>query len=649
MNLPREPVAAETVAHWRGVRPDLIVAAAILAVFGRVACNGWVEFDDPINVTENPHLIPVTWESLRWLWLHAYERLYIPASYTLFAVEAVVSRLLTGVGPRGPVSATLFHATSLLLHLGCVLVVSRLLRRSCGSVAAGVAGALVFALHPLQVETVAWVSEQRGLLATFFSLVAVEQFLVWESDDGAAGHQWLRWVGGTAAFIIAMLAKPTTVVVPLIALTLARVRPHRPLGVTVAWLTPWFVAALVIGGITRLVQPPDLTTFAVPWPLRPLVAADAVGFYVGKLFMPWNLCVAYGRTPQAVLKNPLTPLTTAVVLVAVGLCLLAPRLARLRAPMLLFLLPLLPVLGLTPFVFQNQSTVADRYVYLAMLGPALAVADRVAFRSGGPLVPVGVAMALTLFAALSFRQAGLWSDTGTLAAHACRIAPGVTASWTLLSGHHLSHGDASAAVTAARNAIAVAPGNRIAALNLSAGLARLGDKAGSRRAFESLQRLGMSPQETSMILYNRGVTHLALGEDSEAAADFALAFDRDSTNRRAARNLVVALTRTGQVEGALKVAEQLVGQEPDDAAAWVGYGNALLRSGRAAEAVACYGRSLAIEPEDAAVMLNRAAARLAAGDAVGASADITAARAIGGVPDADLAAAVAARKNNGTP
>jgi len=626
-------MASQSPVERRPGLPAFLLSVIVLAVYGRIVAHGWVEFDDPLHVLENPGLCPVSWQSVAGFWHHAYSHLFIPLSYTLFAAEAAVARWLAGIGPTAPPPAAVFHLTSLVLHVAAVLVVRRLLVRFVDSPWAATAGAAVFATHPLQVETVAWVSEQRGLLASLLSLVAIEQFLRWQdAPPGGSGVRRSVFLA-VAAYVCALLAKPTCITVPMMAWLLARARPSRSWQTTLMALAPWCVAAMTAALVTRAVQPSSLTTNAIALPARLLVAADALGFYVMKLILPWNLCVAYGRTPAVVLADPATPFVAAGVGCLAAAVALASPLRRWRLPAALFLVPLLPVLGLTPFVFQNQSTVADRYASMAMLGPALAVADCVARAAGNRAVRWVVVIGVGCLAGLAFRQVATWADTGTLAAHACRVEPRVTASWTLLGAHQRAQGDAAAARESARRALAIDGRNRIALLDLAAAAIRLGNHGDANEALARLRGMGMASDSLAMIFYNRGCTNLASGEHGEAAIDFQLAIRLDPGHPRAANNLGIALTRQGKWDEAEAVFRRRLDTVRDDAAAWTGLGNVLLVAGRAGAAVPCYDEALRVEPDDAATLLNRAAARVESGDPAGAADDLQAAIVHGGSPD----------------
>jgi hypothetical protein len=201
----------------------LLLVAAVLAVFGQVAGHEFLIYDDEPHLLENPRLNPVTWQNVGRFWIEpSYFGLYIPLSYTFFAAEAALA--------GKPLDPTVFHLGSLALHLACVLLVFTILRRLLHHDGAACAAALLFGLHPVQVESVAWISETRGLLCALFSLVAIWQLEIWEGRRQNAESRnpeipnpqsaALHYALATVAFILALLSKPAAVAVPLVAAVL---------------------------------------------------------------------------------------------------------------------------------------------------------------------------------------------------------------------------------------------------------------------------------------------------------------------------------------------------------------------------------------------------------------------------------------------
>lgn len=553
----------------RGWKVQSLIVFCIAAAFCPVLSNNWIGYDDPANVTENPYFFPVTWRGLARFWAEPYYSLYIPLSYSLFAAESALSRFLDGEGPLGPIQPTVFHAVSIGLHAATAVIVARILRHTGASPLAAGIGALVFGLHPLQVESVAWISEQRGLLAAFLSLLATDLVLQsWATDKGSPRKHQTVWIA-FVAYGVALLAKPSVVTVPMMAIVLGSMNRRGKWRSLVWSLLPWFGAAAVAVVVNRFAQSTDLNRFSVPLLLRPVVAADSLAFYAEKLVWPVNLCIMYGRTPDLVLHDRLLPIRVVMVaacgMAVAGFALLRP----VRRPSMLFVIGLLPVLGLVSFVFQNQSGVADRYAYLAMLGPALGVAIAIdAISRNGHYRRFAfavVGLVLLAWGVLSARQTFVWRNTATVSEHACAVAPAAAPSWVMLSGHHLLAGDPGQAARCAMHALQLAPLHRIALFNLLGAAARLQDQKTVDEAIRQLKAGGLASTEIADVFFLRGSKYLADGQAAEAAIDLATVLDIRSDHKEAATTLAVALAQLGYHDAAERVmngAERSPGTPP---------------------------------------------------------------------------------------
>jgi hypothetical protein len=227
---------------------------------------------------------------------------------------------------------------------------------------------MFFALHPLQVEPVAWISGLRDVLGGCLGLASLVVLFGGERVTAA------RAVGATLFFIASLAAKPAGVALPLVAGVLA-VMPFRwPVRRILCVLGPWLlIGALWVLLTSRAQWAAELAVGLVPVWMRPLVAADALGFYLLKTLLPFGLAADYGRAPDVALAAGwlwwmwLGPAVVTAVLI------FFKPLRIYLVPFLVFAAALLPTLGLVPFNFQLVSTVADRYAYFALLGPALAL------------------------------------------------------------------------------------------------------------------------------------------------------------------------------------------------------------------------------------------------------------------------------------
>ncbi|MGD0389494.1 MAG: tetratricopeptide repeat protein [Tepidisphaeraceae bacterium] len=509
---------------WRAAAPILctILLAGTAAVFIPARNFAFLNWDDIDEVTENPLLHPPAADQLRQIWSGPYLELYAPLTYTAWWSLA---RMGAGDNPYA------FHLLNVLLHLACVGLVFSILRLCVKSPAAAFGGAVIFALHPMQVETVGWVAEMNNLLAAALSLAAIRLYLA-----SGATHPRRRWIIyglGSAAYLAALFSKPTAVVVPLIAIILDWGVFRRPLRPAVYALLPWLAAAGVFGWIAHRSQ----SGIAMAMLDRPIVALDALGFYCRKFFWPVGLTADYGRTPGRVLPGP-GWIANAGIAVALGILLWLLRRKYRGAALgaLIALAALLPVLGLVPFEFQELSTVADHFMYLAMLGPALAVAAVLDGLPGRAALPAAVAAGLML-AWLSIAQLQIWQNSKTLVEHTLAIDPG-SAVGNSLAGSELTHeGRSAQAVAYYFRSLARNPRNPNVQYNLANDLASLGQYDQAIEHFQIAVALFDPPSRGWRAINNLGILYATHGQRDLAAAQFKRVLEIDPHNPQAMQNL----------------------------------------------------------------------------------------------------------------
>ena len=374
-----------------------LVLLTVAATYAQVLSFHFLPFwDDDTNIHRNPLYAPLSWGSVATFWKAPFQQLYIPVTYSVWAGLVALSRVLAGTSISfGPINAALFHGTNLISHLLSTSMVFLIVRRMLGArlstfhttsitspriLLASAAGALAFGLHPIQVEAVAWVSGLRDLLGGAFSLAALALFLSWLDHSGRNTRQAFRYITATLLLILAFGSKPGSVVTPALAflcgLWLLRIRGRslKPL----LWLIPWFIVAVLEVMMTSKAQPAaELARSLVPLWARPLVAGDAISFYIWKLIWPadpWGLCADYGRSPNSLLSAGILYWSWLIPILLACLLAFFQKLRSYLLPATLMVIGALPTLGLIPFNFQVVSTVSDRYLYLGMLGPALAFA-----------------------------------------------------------------------------------------------------------------------------------------------------------------------------------------------------------------------------------------------------------------------------------
>jgi protein O-mannosyl-transferase len=506
----------------------LVLTAAIFSPLLRCQFLNW---DDPVTIQHNPRLFPPTLQGLGENWSQTQGHLYVPVTYTVWWLVAFIIRQPT---------AAWFHALNILVHLCSVAAVYALLRWRGFRETAALMGSTVFALHPVQVEAVAWCSGTKDLLAAALGLWAIY----------LAARR--RPVIATILFALALFAKPSAVVFPLLAAMLLP-RERRTLILVGMWLS----LCVPVVWIGRIAQPASVEFFRVPLSVRPAIALDSIAFYVQKLFWPIHLASDYGRSPIEVLTSPAIKLRVEIMLMLAGfLWLFRRQLPCLQLAAGIFIIALLPTLGFVPFDFQNYSTTADHYLYVPMFAAALLVATVAKYR---PVIPLLIVL-VCILGIRTIYQCRFWADSVTLFSHDLSINPRSQASHVNL-------------------AIALADGNDWADADQQYHEALWLNFANSRA------QLGVG-----QILALRGQTHQALGH-------LKIASRLESDDPLVFYNLAVALASLNRPSEAIAEYEKALAIEPNFAAAQTNLGTLLLERGDLNGASEHYRAALQINPE----------------------------------------------------
>ncbi len=382
------------------------IALSVLAFYSQTVTFGFLDLDDYAHIVKNPYL---SLENFGYFWTHGYESLYIPLSYTLWTLVAGISE--TFLGRLAP---EFFHLFNILLHAANAVLVFLFLGRVTQREWPRWAGALLFAFHPLQVETISWAACLRDLLSAFLSLGALLSFLnFWEEKNRKVYWRALLLL------VLATLAKPNAISVPflagVVAVGILRQPPRR-----LFWdLSPAFIVVFLITLGATLLQSSEEQTFQTPLLQRHLVAGDALFFYLQKLILPFGLAPLYGRSAAFVLGSWQSYFVWLVPVFLFVALLHAPNRNFWMTASFFFLASLLPVLGFVPFLHQQYSTVTNHYAYLAVIALSIVITfllDRYSEKA----VVLAVTVVLVLFAGRSWANFDCWKNSEAM--YRCSLA-----------------------------------------------------------------------------------------------------------------------------------------------------------------------------------------------------------------------------------
>lgn len=596
----RAPAAAPLGAGDAGAA--LLLLLLVGAVFGQVAGHAFVEWDDPDYVTRHPLVLQgLSWAGAREVWTLIHASNWHPLTWLSHMLD--VSLWGTWAGGH--------HLTSVVLH-GVATVLFYLFLAGCtGARGRSLLAAALFAIHPLHVESVAWVAERKDVLSATLWFATLVLYARYARQPGTG-----RYLATLAAFAAGLSAKPMLVSLPLIML-LMDVWPMQRLGASPRWpelrrqapalvreKIPFFALALASSLITLQAQRSALVPVAdLPLDERLALAVWASAKYLWQTAWPTNLSFFYPRQPLAVADLAAAGATLAI---AGLLGVLAWRTYPLRAGavgLLWYLIALLPVIGV---IKVGPQAHADRYTYLPLAGVFIALCWGIRWPARPRLLLPGALALIGGLGLLAWQQTRVWHSGDRLFAHALRINPGNQIALVQWGHTRLRAGDPAGAAELAARALAAsqdtdtrmqahqllghaamarndlpraiaeyrasaAAGSQSALLHYNLGTALLlaDDLAGARHALETAARL---QPNYSAAHTNLGVVYLRLGDEAAALAAYRAAIAADAANLEARYNLARRLAVRGELDAARQQLEEILRRRPDHPG-----GGALLR------------------------------------------------------------------------
>jgi tetratricopeptide (TPR) repeat protein len=608
-----------------------LLVLVTIAIYWPVMRHNFVNYDDPAYVTDNPHVrAGLTWEGLVWAFgrVHGYQTYWHPLSW----VSHMVDCQLYGLKPGG------HHRTSMLLHAANAALVFLVFRRMTGAFWRCVLLAALFALHPLQVDSVAWVAERKNLLSAFFGLLSLWAYARYAevhspkskvqspagriTDHGSRVTHYPSLFYVFSLFFLAcgLMCKPVLVTLPFVLLLLdywplqrfqlSTVPPLRGLELKtqdsgpkvllpLLWeKLPFFALAVASSVITVLAHQAlgMLNSVAMPpWDARLENALVSYVRYLGKTFWPSRLAVFY---PYPAAWPMWEVITCALLLLAIsGLVLVTAR----SRPWLFvgwfwFVGVLVPFIGL---VQAGAQAMADRFMYVPALGIFVALIWGLhGLAKGGHYQQNGLSVAgagaIVICLVLTRQQLGYWKTSETLFQHALEVTKSNYLAHLNLGSALDEKGQTDEAIREFEEAIRLKPDYALARNNLGMALDEKGQTDEAIREFQEAIRL---IPDYPLAYNNLGSALFRKGQTDEAIRDVQEAIRLKPDYAGAHNNLGMALFRKGQIEEAIREFQEAIRLKPDFAGACNNLGSALDGKGQIGEAIRAFQEAIHLKPD----------------------------------------------------
>lgn len=573
----------------------LIVATTVLAYLPAIA-GGYV-WNDSDYVTE---LQLRSWHGLWRIWFQVgATQQYYPLLHSAFWLE----HRLWGDAATG------YHLANMLLHAGSACLFALILRRL--SIPGAWLAGLVFAVHPVCAESVAWISEEKNTLSTIFYLAAALTYLRWHGDSSeeSRGRSIRLYLLATFLFILALLSKSMAATLPAALLVVFWWKKGR-----LSWredvlpLIPWAALGAAVGLFTGWVERTYIGAVGADFALSPaqrvLVAGRAVWFYLGKLLWPRNLVFIYPRWTVDTHALWQWVFPVAAMALSVGLWMLRRRTRGPLAAWLFFVGTLFPILGFLNVYAFVFSFVADHWQYLASLGIiafACAALARVTERLGLPVQAILGTVLICTLGTLTWKECGAYRDPETFYRTILERNPDCWMAENNLGLLLHRAGKTDEARVHYENALRLKP-DYIEAHNNYAVL--LYDSGRAPEAIANYEvALKLMPNYPAAH-NNLGIALAGTGHVKEAVAQYEEALRLSPDYVDASSNLGNALIFLGRVPEGIARLEEVIRLNPDHVDARFNLSNAWLGSGHMAEAIAGYEAVLRLKPDHAAAHNN---------------------------------------------
>lgn len=568
-----------------GLWIPFLIALLTLAVFAPSVHNGFTNWDDPEYVLEN-HLL----RDLSPAGLQAIATTFVDGNYhPLTVLSLALDQHGSDFHPAG------YHRTNVALHVLATLAVYGFVLLLTRSVELSTITSLFFGIHPMHVESVAWVSGRKDLLYGLFYFLACGSYVLW-----VRGGRARDWVAALGFFLLSLLSKGMAVTLPvtLIAIDFYLRRPIR----RSTWLekAPFFVLSLVFGLIAIVAQKQSVQEFSTyPWYERALIAFHGIAAYLVRAVAPMHLSAFYPYPTGSVLPITYLLAPIATVLLIVGIVWSAGRDRILAFGAIFFLINIALVLQLVPV---GSAALADRYTYVSYAGIGLVFAAGMRWLRGaasargttlGWIAMAAIAAIFVVWIGAAWKRVQVWKNDVTLWTDVLDRYPDLPLAYAHRAWFYQQQGDREHAMTDVQRALAIDPNDAQARTTRGTLYYLAGDYRPALADLDLAVRL--RPGSASAV-GNRGAVLLALERPDAAILDFSRAIELNPSFTEAYLNRALAYGVKRQFARAIPDLDVAIRYQPANPQAFLWRGAAKVEVGDSTGAVMDFNDALRLAP-----------------------------------------------------
>ena len=578
----------------------IVLTVVTLAVFWQVNQFDFVNFDDPVYVTENSHIQSgITLDGFRWAFSTRHASFWHPLTWLSLMFDYQLFGLNAGC----------FHLTNLILHILSTLLLFWLFNRMTGAIWRSAFVAAFFAFHPLHVESVAWIAERKDVLSAFFWMLTICLYIYYTEKPAIKRYLLVLFF-----FVCALLSKPMVVTLPVIMILL----DYWPLkrfiskkGNWVLWQLKekilFFVLSAVFSIIALYAQyKPSVKDF----PLNSRLANAPVSFmnYLEKTFWPHDMAVFYPFSAQIPFWQVLGS-SLLIIIISASVIVMVKRLPYLFVGWFWYAVTILPVTGI---IQVGDFAMADRYYYLPSIGIGIMLAWGIPLLfkrediSQKILFPAGTAF-LVILAFLTWQQCVYWKNSIELSKHALRATKNNHVANNILASALFRERKIEESIDYYNEALRINPYYASAYCNRGIAYAALGQH---QRAIGNYNKAIQLQPELFLAYYNRGNAYAELGRYQSAIEDFNKAFSLKPDSIDLYNSRGNAYTALGQHRQALEDFNNAIRINSNNAVVYNNRGAIWGKLGQYQRAVEDFNEAIYLKQDYADAYNNRAMAYL---------------------------------------